>query len=82
MGQVIRMCEYFLKSLPAVTHTKAERIANTEFWRRHDVGDNPSHLVEPASWRALQPTALLPPRTGQLRHLNFDFTDFTPVEPQ
>jgi hypothetical protein len=80
IDRVIRMCEHFLASLPTVTGTRAGRIANTEFWERKTMRDVPPHTIDPASWQALQLVAVDPPGNVGLRHLNFDFSDFTPVE--
>lgn len=79
MCQVVSMCNAFLDALPIVAETTAGRIANTEFW----YGDKPrprSHSIDTA-WGALEEAANVDvPKTIKLRHLNFDFSDFTPVE--
>ncbi|MDH6291832.1 FAD-dependent oxidoreductase [Rhodococcus opacus] len=80
MGRVISMCKFFLGSLPTVAHTTAGRIANTEFWQRGELRDEGAHAIESANWQALELATIEAPRVGGLRHLNFDFSDFTPVE--
>lgn len=81
MRRVIGMTQNLLDALPAVTNTTAGRIANTEFWvnGRSDVSRRP--VPDPSTWLALEPV-LDPPHASGLRHLNFDFSDFTPVEKQ
>jgi hypothetical protein len=39
-----------------------------------------SHAIEPANWQALEEAIMDAPRTERLRYLNFDFSDFTPVD--
>lgn len=80
MRQVIRMCNSFLGSLPTVTRTVAGRIANTEFWGARRLRNHGPHIVEAASWQALEMVDIECPRTNFVSHLNFDFSDFTPVE--
>lgn len=80
LGRVIGMCTAFLASLPAVARTTAGRITNTEFWRRGDPPSDRSDPIDPANWQGLEQAAMDAPRTEHLRYLNFDFSDFTPVE--
>ncbi|ORU97755.1 hypothetical protein AWB94_29650 [Mycolicibacterium canariasense] len=77
---VIRMCGFFLDSLPTVTHTIAGRIANTEFWGSARSRDDESQAIDTANWQALEQAAMDAPRTDSLRYVNFDFSEFTPVE--
>jgi FAD dependent oxidoreductase len=80
MPQLVCMCQKFLDSLPTVTKTTGGRIANTEFWQRDTPpADNPpADITE--SWQALRQSNIPAPRTHGLRHLNFDFSDFIPVD--
>lgn len=80
LGRVMRMCDSFLAALPSVNRTVSERIANTEFWIPSKTNTDPLHAIDPANWQALEMADLDAPRNDQLRHLNFDFSDFTPVE--
>lgn len=79
MDRVIGMSQALLDALPALSHTAAKRIANTEFWRRDAAHQVRGPKVEPESWQALE-TVAKAPESAHLQHLNFDFSDFTPVE--
>lgn len=81
LGQVIRMCSSFLAALPTVALTAAGRIANTEFWRPTETVHAAAHSVDPATWQGLEIATMSAPRTDRLTQLNFDFSDFMPVEP-
>lgn len=80
LDQVIHMCNSFLAFLPLVSDTATGRIANTEFWRPGDPRDVRSHASLAGNWEALEQLSIDTPRSDSLRHLNFDFSDFTPVE--
>ncbi len=80
LGQVIRMCSSFLAALPTVAQTTSGRIANTEFWRPSDPVDDSAHSIDPSTWQGLELATIGVPRTDRLTHLNFDFSDFIPVE--
>lgn len=83
MEKVIRMCDSFLASLPRMKETSAGRIANTEFWHRGKLRDDRPHAIDPRNWGALErleDARMRVPRTDSVRHLNFDYSDFTPVE--
>ncbi|MDM3973868.1 FAD-dependent oxidoreductase [Mycobacterium marseillense] len=82
MGQVVSMCQSFLDSLPRVAETTAGRIANTEFWHRDTPRNARSRAIKSKPWRALEEARIGVPRSVELRHLNFDFSDFTPVEQE
>lgn len=80
MRQLIRMCQSFLVSVSAAKDTVAGRIANTEFWGREALLDLVPPAVDPGDWQALQVVDIDAPNTLHLGHLNFDYSDFTPVE--
>jgi hypothetical protein len=80
MGQVTNMCSAFLKVAPTLAESSSERIANTEFWRAGHLTMNSAHVVDPTVWRALECMPALTPDPGRLPRINFDFSDFTPVE--
>ncbi|KQT89320.1 hypothetical protein ASG49_16190 [Marmoricola sp. Leaf446] len=80
MRRVIEMAQTFFDSLPRASHTAAARIANTEFWVHASQRPGTSSPVpDPDTWQALE-AVLEPPTADHLRQINFDFSDFTPVE--
>ena len=82
MDQVMRMCEQFLSAVPSLKTTTAGRIANTEFWRRGRPRADDKPDYGPKQWKALEVAGLRTPKVEGLRHMNFDFSDFTPVEQE
>jgi len=80
MNPVISMCNRFLDSLPALADTTSGRIANTEFWGRAKEAEDESSTIDSADWRALEKAPVDAPWTDKIQYLNFDFSDFTPVE--
>jgi hypothetical protein len=80
LKQLVRMCNKFLESLPEVVRTAG--IANTDFWQPRDLRDNHQDRPDPNTWKALSAsTTIEPPYTETLQYLNFDFSDFSVVEP-
>ena len=80
MGQVRSMCSAFLGVAPTFSKTRSERIANTEYWRADHEPSAAGHAVIPAAWKALETIPTLTPQSAGLRRINFDFSDFAPVE--
>lgn len=80
VSKVLSMSRAFLRSLSRVTTTKAGLIANIEFWGRDAVRDVDPPQFDSSRWRALEVVNVEAPRTEDIAHLNFDYSDFTPVE--
>jgi hypothetical protein len=80
MGQVRSMCGAFLGIAPSFAQTRSERIANTEYWRADHEPSSSRHAVTPERWGALETVPTLTPQPAGPRRINFDFSDFAPVE--
>ena len=80
MRRVIAMSGALMEALPLVSATAAGRIANTEFWGRGIEQAARHEFPGPSSWEALEEADFEPPLVSGVKHLNFDFSDFTPVE--
>jgi hypothetical protein len=81
LDHLVEMCKKFLAALPEVAHTAAGSIANTDFWKQSNTRENTQPHAESNDWEALCKSEIEPPRTPKLRYLNFDFSDFMPIEP-
>jgi NAD(P)-binding Rossmann-like domain len=80
LNRLVAMCRKFLESLPEVAHTAAGSIANTDFWKHSELHQIAPTDVNKQPWKALQIADIEAPRTARPRYLNFDFSEFTPVE--
>lgn len=81
IAQLVEMCQQFLTALPEVAHTADGSIANIDFWKQSNSRESAQTRADPKHWKALRKSKIEPPSTAKLRYLNFDFSDFTPVEP-
>ncbi|CAB4943707.1 unannotated protein [freshwater metagenome] len=76
-----QICESFLGSLLRLTETEAQRIANTRFWTGRSQSLEvpiPPQSKDLEALEALEDPA--PPTTTEVSQINFDFSDFVPVE--
>jgi FAD dependent oxidoreductase len=79
--QLVEMCHKFLFALPEVAYTADGSIANIDFWKQSNSSESAQTPADPKDWKALWKSEIEPPSTAKLRYLNFDFSDFAPVEP-
>lgn len=77
--KLVGMCEQFLQSLLEVARPPGS-IANTDFWRHSKSNEKEQQAPNPDDWKALRLADIAAPHTERLGYLNFDFSDFTPVE--
>jgi hypothetical protein len=81
LESLIEMSNAFLRTINDQTQTVAGRIANSAFW----TGKSPratgrEAILRPADWRALELVEVEPPSSKEVHYLNYDFSDFAPIE--
>ncbi len=80
IGGLVSMCQAFIATLADQQPTVAGRIANTAFWTG-TLTAKPQVNPPAIDLKALEVVkGLEPPRAPRLGYLNYDLSDFTPIE--